>query len=166
VLNHSVSAGCTSKRTFSDTYNQLFARTMAVRPRPCTKPIGVRRQQPAWSDHETVPMTIPARRSIFFGYIISCCVFAPTIFRLGSGSWPTSLWDVTYVVLLAPLAAPGFAMAGPFLFGGVSLSSLAGASILTCVWLAIMVLVIALVHRFTRAGRDKTQNAAISDPSI
>jgi hypothetical protein len=97
-------------------------------------------------------MTIPSLRSIFFGYIISCYLFAPTVFRLGSGSWPRSMWDVKYVVLLAPLSAPGFAMAGPFIRGGVSLSSLAGALVLTGVWLAIMALVIALVHRLTVQG--------------
>ena len=77
-----------------------------------------------------------------------------------------SLWDVTYVVLLAPLSAPGFAMVGPFVFRGVSLSSLAEASILTGVWLAIMVLMIALVHRLTRTGRVKTHRMPVSDTYI
>jgi hypothetical protein len=94
-------------------------------------------------------MKIPSLRSIAIGYMISCYVFAPCVFRAGSGEWPTSIWDFTYVVLLAPLSAPGFALWGPFMFGSVNWSSLAAATILTGVWLAIMLLAIALVHWLT-----------------
>jgi hypothetical protein len=108
-------------------------------------------------------MTRPSRHtivSIALGYIISCYIFAPCYWRVATGTWPNNWWDFRFVVLLAPVSAPGFAILGPFVFpffeAGLNLHSAVEATVLTSIWIAIMLAAIALVHRVLRRKSGKT----------
>src|SRR5689334_23131233 len=92
------------------------------------------------------------------GYVISCYIFAPCYWRVTTGTWPNNWWDVAFIVLLAPVSTPGFALVSPFIFpfgeAGLNLHSVVAALVLTSIWSAIMLATIALLqwlmHRKSR----------------